>query len=137
MSDIEFTSTTHYKNLAEKSLVGSRCKTCGKSFYPARPICPDCHNSDMEAVIFSGKGTLAAYSVIYIAPTAMIQAGHDRKNPYCTAVVKLEEGPKICAQLVGVDLTHPETIKIGTAVTATFLVRGDGDTAKTYLGFQA
>jgi uncharacterized OB-fold protein len=91
----------------------------------------------MEPVVFSGKGTLAAYSVIYIAPTAMIQAGHDRKHPYCTAVVKLAEGPKICAQLVGADLAHPETIKIGAPVTATFIVRGEGEAAKTFLGFQA
>jgi len=137
MSEIEFTSSTHYKNLAEHKLVGSQCKTCGKSYFPARPMCPDCHGSDMEPVVFSGNGTLAAYSVIYIAPTAMIQAGYDRKNPYCTAVVKLAEGPKICAQLVGADLTHPETIKIGTPVTATFLVRGEGEAAKTFLGFQA
>lgn len=137
MSDIEFTSTTHYKNLAEHSLVGSRCKSCGKTYYPGRPMCPECFSHDMEAIVFSGKGTLAAYSVIYIAPTAMIQAGYDRKNPYCTAVVKLEEGPKICAQLVGEDLTHPEAIKIGTPVTATFIVRGEGEAAKTFLGFQA
>ena len=90
----------------------------------------------MEPVTYSGKGKLAAFSVIYIALTTMIQAGYDRKNPYCTAVVQLDEGPKICAQLVGIDLAHPDTIKIGTPVTATFLERGEGEATKTYLGFQ-
>ena len=136
MSDMEFTSTAHYEALGERKLVGSRCKSCGKLYFPARPMCPECHGKDMEAVEISGKGKLAAFSVIYIATTAMIQAGFDRKNPYCVAVVKLEEGPSICAQVIGADVTHPETIKIGSPVTATFLDRGEGEAKKTFLGFQ-
>jgi scaffold protein (connect acetoacetyl-CoA thiolase and HMG-CoA synthase) len=136
MSDMEFTSTTYYKALGEHKLVASRCKSCGKLFFPARPMCPDCYGKDMEAAELSGKGILTAYSVIYIAPTAMIQAGFDRKNPYCAAVVQLEEGPSICAQVVGADVAHPDTIKIGSPVTATFLDRGEGEARKTFLGFQ-
>jgi uncharacterized OB-fold protein len=136
MNDMEFTSTAHYKALGDHKLVASRCKSCGKLYFPARPMCPECHGKDMEAIELSGKGKLAAYSVIYIATTAMIQAGFDRKNPYCTAVVQLEEGPSICAQLVGADVAHPETIKIGSPVTATFLDRGEGESKKTFLGFQ-
>ncbi len=136
MSDMEFTSTAHYNALGEHRLVGSRCKSCGILFFPARPMCPACHGNDMEADELSGKGKLAAYSIIYIAPTAMIQAGYDRKNPYCAAVVNLEEGPSICAQLLGADVAHPETIKIGTPVEATFIDRGEGDARRTFLGFQ-
>ncbi len=131
----EFNHTTHYAALGEGKLTGSRCKSCGKTYYPARPMCPECHGGEMEAVEFSGKGKLAAYSIIYIAPTAMIEAGFDRKNPYCAAVVALEEGPRICAQLLGVDVKQPERIKIGQPVTATFMKRGEGEAAKTFLGF--
>jgi uncharacterized OB-fold protein len=133
----EFTHITHYAALGEQKLIGSRCPACDKTYYPARPMCPQCHGAQMEAVEFSGKGKLAAYSIIYIAPTAMIEAGFDRKNPYCAAVVELEEGPRICAQLVGVDVKQPQTITIGQPVTATFLMRGEGEAAKTFLGFQA
>jgi uncharacterized protein len=132
----EFNHTTHYAALGEKKLVGSHCAACDKTYYPARPMCPQCHGAQMEAVEFSGKGKLAAYSIIYIAPTAMIEAGFDRKNPYCAAVVELEEGPRICAQLVGMDVKQPQTIAIGQPVTAIFLVRGEGEAAKTFLGFQ-
>jgi len=132
----EFNHTTHYAALGEKKLIGSRCRTSGNVYYPARPICPELHCSDMEAVEFSGRGKLVAYSIIYIAPTAMIEAGFDRKNPYCAAVVELDEGPRICAQLVGVDVKQPESIVIGQPVTATFLTRGEGEAAKTFLGFQ-
>lgn len=131
-----FNHITHYAALGENKLVGSHCPACGKTCYPARPLCPACHGSNLEAVEFSGKGRLVAFSVIYIAPTAMLQAGFDRKNPYCAAVVELEEGPRICAQLVGVDVKHPENIKIGQPVTAAFLTRGEGEAARTFLGFQ-
>jgi uncharacterized OB-fold protein len=136
MSDMEFTNTTYMKAIGDHKLVGSRCKFCGQQYFPARPMCPECHGRDMEAVELSGRGTLAAYSVINIATTAMIQAGYDRKNPYCTGVVHLEEGPRICAQIIGVDVAHPAEIKIGTPVTATFLERGEGEAKKTFLGFQ-
>lgn len=99
-------------------------------------MCPECQGRDMEAVNLSGRGRLAAFSVIYIATTAMIQAGFDRKNPYCAAVVKLEEGPSICAQVIGVDVFHPQTIEIGAPLEATFLTRGEGEAAKTFLGFK-
>jgi uncharacterized OB-fold protein len=132
----EFTHTTHYQALGENKLIGSRCPACDKTYYPARPMCPVCKGGEMQGVEFSGKGKLAAYSIIYIAPTAMIQAGFDRKNPYCVAVVELDEGPRICAQLVGVDVKQPQAIHVGLPVTATFLARGEGEAAKTFLGFQ-
>ena len=136
MNNPEFTSTAHYKALSERKLVASRCLACGKLIFPARPMCPECHGTEMEAAELSGKGKLTAYSVIYIATSAMIQAGYDRKNPYCAAVFQLDEGPSICAQLVGADLSHPETIQIGSLVTATFIDRGEGETKKTFLGFE-
>lgn len=136
MSDMEFNSSNHYKALGEHKLIGSRCKQCNKLYFPARPMCPECHGSEMEAAEFSGEGKLSAFSIIHIAPTAMIQAGYDRKNPYCTAVVELVEGPRICAQLVGADLANPASIEIGKPVKATFLERGEGDARKTFLGFQ-
>lgn len=136
MSELEFTHTTHHQALGQHKLVASRCPTCAKLYFPARPMCPECYGKTMEAVELSGTGKLAAYSVIYIAPSAMLQAGFDRKNPYCAGIIQLAEGPSICAQVVGVDLTHPETIQIGTPVQATFFERGAGETVKTFLGFQ-
>jgi uncharacterized OB-fold protein len=136
MSDLEFTSANHYRAIAEHKLIGSRCKACGKQFFPGRPMCPDCGSSDMETREYSGKGKLIAYSVISIATSAMIQAGYDRKNPYCSGIVQLSEGPSICAQIVGVDVAHPEAINIGTSMKAVFLDRGEGEAKKTFLGFQ-
>lgn len=135
MSDFDFTSKAFSDKLSEHKLFGSRCKACGQMFLPPRAMCPGCHSHEVEAVEFSGKGKLAAFTVIYIAPTAMIAAGYDRKNPYCAGVVELEEGPRISAQILGVDVTQPEGIQIGTPVEVTFIERGEGDARKVFLGF--
>lgn len=132
----EFTSAAHYSALNKRKLVASRCVTCGNLYFPARPMCPECHGKEMEPTELSGKGKLTAFSVIYIATSAMIQAGYDRKNPYCAAVFQLDEGPSICGQLIGADLAHPETIKIGSPVTATFIDRNEDGVMKTFLGFE-
>jgi hypothetical protein len=131
-----FTAAEFYQYLAQHKLVGSRNLTSGQLYVPPRPMCQVSHTTDMELVEVSGKGKLAAFSVITIAPTAMIEAGYNRNNPYCAGVVELDEGPKVCAQILGVDVAHPENIKIGTSVTVAFTERGEGEKRRTYLAFE-
>jgi uncharacterized OB-fold protein len=45
------------------------------------------------------------------------------------------EGPRVVAQIEGVDTLHPETIKIGMPVKVAFLHQGAGENRKTVLGF--
>jgi uncharacterized OB-fold protein len=83
------------------------------------------------------KGRLAAFTTIHIAPTAMIEAGYGRDNPYCSGIVELANGLSISAQILGVDVNQPGEIVIGTPVEAEFTERGEGDEAKTFLAFRA
>jgi len=89
----------------------------------------------MEWVETEGKGRLVAFTCISIGPPAMIAEGYDRNNPYCSGAVELAEGPRVVAQIEGVDTLHPETIKIGMPVKATFLPQGADEYRKTVLGF--
>ncbi len=136
MSEMDFTPSQYYRLLGEKKLMGSRCKTDGLLHVPPRPICPSDMSQDMEWVELSGQGKLSAFTVVYVPPSAMISAGYDRKNPYCVGIVKLAEGPSISAQILGVDVQHPEAIKIGTELRATFIERGEGDAHRTLLAFE-
>jgi uncharacterized protein len=136
MSNFDFTTKAYTEQLSEHKLTGSRCTQCGKLSLPPRKLCPVCHSSQLEPFEFSGQGKLAAFSVIYIAPSAMIAAGYDRKTPYCAGVVELVEGPRISAQILGVDVTRPEEIRIGSPVSMTFIEREQGDTRKVFLGFE-
>ncbi|KAA3664494.1 MAG: Zn-ribbon domain-containing OB-fold protein [Chloroflexi bacterium] len=122
--------------LSEGKLMGARSKATGKIFVPPRPIDPETHSDEMEWVELSGKGELAAFTAVYIGPNAMIEAGYDRKNPYLTGVVKLDEGPMISAQILGLESAKPEISHIGTPLTVTFIERGEEEEKRTFLAFE-
>ncbi len=122
--------------LNEEKLMGSKCKKCGTLYSPPRPICINCFSREMEWAELKGKGKLAAFTCIYVGPPWMIKQGYDRKHPYCSGVVELEEGVKIDARIEGVDASKPETIKIGTPLTVTYLHRGEEEKMETFLAFK-
>ena len=80
---------------------------------------------------------LTGFTVIYSGPTFMVEQGFDRKNPYVSGIVELEEGASISARITGLDVSKPEEIKVGTPLTVDFLEFGEGDAKKTYLAFKA
>ena len=122
--------------LNEEKLMGSRCQKCGALFLPPRPICIKCYANDMKWAQMKGKGKLITFTSINIGPPWMVEQGYDRKHPYCSGVVELDEGVRIDARIEGVDASKPETIKIGTPLTVEFLHRGEGENMKTFLAFK-
>ncbi|MCR4404299.1 MAG: Zn-ribbon domain-containing OB-fold protein [Candidatus Acetothermia bacterium] len=134
--DREFTAASFYKFLNEHKLMGSRCRACGRTYLPPRPLCPECFREEMAWAEMSGRGRLLAFTAVHVAPTGMVAAGYGRDNPYCTGIVKLEEGPAISAQILGFDPKRPEGIKLGAPLKAVFLERGEGQARRTSLGFQ-
>lgn len=137
MDHQDFIHASYKEFLRQHKLMGTRCKSCGQFFLPPRGYCPECHQSYLEWTEVSGKGKLAAFSVIYIAPTAMIEAGYGRENPYCSGIINLEEGPSISAQILGLDISQPSKIKIGTPMLVEFIDRNEGDEVNTYLAFRS
>lgn len=127
-----FTETSFHTFLAERKLMGSRCRSCGAVYLPPRPLCTACFSGEMEWVEMAGQGKLVAFTTVHIAPTAMIEAGYGRDNPYCTGIVELENGARISAQILGVDASNPSAIAIGTPLTVTLVERGE----RTYLAFE-
>jgi uncharacterized OB-fold protein len=136
MSERPFTGQAFYQYLGEQKLMGSRCKSCGALYVPPRPLCPDCYGDDMDWEQLGGKGKLIAFTTVHIAPTAMIEAGYGRTNPYCTGIVQLDEGPAVSAQIIGVDPAAPEQIAVGTPLQVAFVRRGEGENERTYLAFE-
>ena len=133
----EFTSASFKEFLGEKKLMASKCTKSGALYLPPRPLCIKCFGTEMEWAEMKGKGKLAAFTTIAIAPTLMLEEGYGRDNPYCTGVVELEEGPKISARILGVDAKKPEEIKIGTPLAVDFVERGEGEGKRTFLAFRA
>lgn len=132
-----FTAASFAQYLNEKKLMGSHCPHCNADFLPPRAICPQCYGDQLEWIEFGGKAKLAAFTSIYIAPTAMIEAGYGRENPYLAGVVELDEGVKISGQILGLDARKAEEVRIGAPLTVEFVERGEGDSKKTFLAFRA
>ena len=132
----QFTVDAYLNFLNQHHLMGSRDQKTGEVFLPPRPLNPANFSTDMEWLEFSGRGVLEAFSIIYIATSAMIAAGYDRKNPYCVGIVKTDEGPSISAQILGVDPCQPESIKIGTPLKVKYVDRDNGTARKTFLAFE-
>ena len=130
-----FNDISYERFLSEDKLMGSRCQKCGTLSVPPRSICIKCHGTEMEWVEMKGKGKLAAFTAIAIGPPFMIKEGYDRKHPYVSGVVELEEGMRVVARIEGVDGSKPDTIKIGTPLRVEFLHRGEGANSMTFLAF--
>jgi uncharacterized OB-fold protein len=74
-------------------LLGSRCRETGTLFFPAEVMNPDTHRAGtMEPVEIEGAGRI--YSVTKIARGLSGFA-----SPYALAVIQLDAGPSLIAQL--------------------------------------
>jgi uncharacterized OB-fold protein len=131
-----FSDIAYNRYLTEEKLMGSRCRACGERYVPPRPLCVRCFSSDLEWVEVKGTGRLVAFTCIAIAPPFMMLQGYGRKRPYISAVVALDEGGRVDARLEKIDPWHPESIRIGMPLRATFIHRRDAAVPETYLAFE-
>ena len=101
------------------ALIGEVCPHCEGKIFPPRDVCPHCGGEAKNVYPFSGKGTVYSYTVMQDAP-----AGYESQAPYTVALVKLEEGPVVTAQLT--DLGE-QAVEIGMPVEmVTRKLREDG-----------
>lgn len=136
MEERPFSDNSYQQFLSEEKLMGSKCQKCGALYAPPRPICLECHGMEMQWAEMKGKGRLSAFTCISVGPPFMIKEGYDRKHPYISGVVALEEGVSVDARIEEVDGNEPELIKIGTPLTVKFLHRGEGENSRTFLAFR-
>lgn len=111
------------------SLVGEACPHCEFKIFPPRDICPDCGEDARDLFQFSGKGSVYSFTTVSDAPT-----GFEENTPYTIAIVKLEEGPLVTAQLT--DLGN-QPVGIGTPVEmVTRRLRSEGDQGMLIYGYK-
>jgi len=110
------------------SLMGERCPACGVAIFPPRDVCPECAAEAKTLLQFSGKGEVYSFTTISDAP-----AGFEEQAPYVLALVKLDEGPMITAQLT--DLDGP--VEIGMRVEmVTRKLRSEGPQGMILYGYK-
>lgn len=89
-------------------LQGSKCNSCGDLQFPPRIVCSKCKHREFKPFSFSGKGSVYSYSTVFQAA-----AQFEDHVPYIVALIDLEEGPRITAQLTDV---ASDEVEIGMPV---------------------
>ncbi len=102
------------------SLVGEVCPHCEAKIFPPRDVCPECGHEAKTLYTFSGRGEVYSYTTVYDPP-----AGYEEYAPYTVALIKLDEGPLVTAQMTDLGETP---VQIGMPVEmVTRRLREDGD----------
>ena len=108
-------------------ILGSKCKKCASLSFPSRRKCTKCESFEMQDYRFKGTGEVYAHSRIHYPP-----AGFEKQVPYSVAMIKLDEGPKITAQIIEFD-----EISIGMKVESCIRkIYVDGETGIIHYGIK-
>ncbi len=87
------TKVTPLISYLEKGVVaGTRCKNCGKLYFPPRVDCLDCRKSEVEWVPIEGKTKLVTFTQVYFAPPAFEQS-----TPYILGLAEFDNGLRVFA----------------------------------------
>lgn len=111
--------TAPYWNAArDGKLLLQRCGDCrAVRFYP-RALCPACWSTQVEWIEASGRGRVHSFTIIRRPPAPSFAA----RVPYVVALIDLDEGPRMMANIVGDGALD---VGMDEPVTLTFEARGD------------
>ncbi len=92
-------------------LLVQRCSSCGTLRHPPAPSCAACRSLEWDAVESCGRGVVYSFAVVHHPQVAGFE------YPLVVALVELEEGTRLVADLEGV---APADVRIGMAVEVGF-----------------
>lgn len=124
-------SARYWREIPQRyRLEGSKCKGCGKVWFPPRLICPECGKRSFEMVRLSDRGKLVTFTVIRVAPRDFTD-----EAPYAIGIVELEGGVPIQCQVVD---CRDEELKIGVPVRIEFRkIKEEGEPGILCYGYKA
>lgn len=73
-------------------LLGARCRSCGRTFYPRAARCLDCLAADLEPLRLPRDGTLECFTTVHMPSVGIAP-------PYSVGYVRLAEGLRIFAPI--------------------------------------
>jgi hypothetical protein len=114
------------------NLIGNRCGVCGSVFFPPRPVCPKCHRESlgrMEDLRLKGRGEVLSYTIVHES-----KKNFELQVPYIMAIIGMDEGPRITAQIVD---CNAQDVRIGCRVRTVFRKIGEeGKSGVIYYGYK-
>jgi len=114
------------------NLAGNRCGNCGTVYFPPRPVCLKCHRESLGKMVelrLKGTGEVLSFTVVHET-----KRNFEIQLPYIMAIIRMDEGPALTAQLVD---CSPGEVKIGSRVRAVFRRIGEeGRAGVIYYGYK-
>jgi scaffold protein (connect acetoacetyl-CoA thiolase and HMG-CoA synthase) len=114
------------------NLEGVQCGNCKSAIFPSRTLCPKCRHlsiGKLTPMALSGKGTIETFTVVHSPPN-----GYELQAPYVMAIIRLDEGPKLTAQVVD---SEEEQVKVGMKVERVFRrINQDGESGVIHYGYK-
>lgn len=101
---------------ANGKLVMQRCNDCQSWVWCPRPACVECGSEKLVWAPVSGRGSVFAFTVIREVIGRALR-GFEKDIPYVTAWIELEEGPRICSNVIGCPI---DKVKIDMEVDVIF-----------------
>lgn len=107
------TSRPFWEAAKRHELLMPRCRLCDRLFFYPREVCPVCLRSEIDWQPVSGRGRLHSYTVIHQPANPAFR----EDAPYVYALVQLDEGPRMIANLVD---CPPDAVQIDMPLVATY-----------------
>jgi uncharacterized OB-fold protein len=107
-----FTIEQFFKFLKERKLTAAKCKQCGTTHLPPRPVCSNCYSKELTWTQLKPKGKLVTYTVIHIAPEQFQNIA-----PYAYGIIELENGLRLPGMIKNIE--H-EKIEVGIELEVDF-----------------
>lgn len=85
-----------WEGLKRNEILGTRCKKCGRIYFPPQKDCPACMESSMEWVKLEANGEVMTYSIVKQKPQ-----GFEKYEDYVIAIVRNSQGIDLMCWLIG------------------------------------
>ena len=106
-------SKPYWDGLNEGRLLLQQCAACRKIRHYPRPVCDACYSMEVGWIEASGRGRVHSWTVAHHP----FHPGFKAELPYIVAIVDLEEGVRMNAQMRGVTT---DAMRVGLPVRVTF-----------------
>lgn len=96
---------------SDPHLVANECRSCGALFFDRRNACASCGGAEFGLRRLASEGVVRAFTIVH-------RATPEVTVPYVSAIIDLDGGGVVKANIVGVDPV-PEQVTLGMKVALT------------------
>jgi uncharacterized OB-fold protein len=106
-----------------------KCTKCGFIAFPPRVVCPRCGSREFAPARLAEAGAVLTWTVIRVPP-----ATFEDQSPYVLAIVELDDGVRLTAQVVDCDFA---ALKVGMRVRLEFRrISQESEAGVIYYGYK-